>query len=67
LTVPPFAAQGEVLLPASPGDPDRLRAWQPWVYREVFRTVRWPDRRNRYRIETQLALRRTPADLDEVT
>jgi predicted GH43/DUF377 family glycosyl hydrolase len=35
-----WAKQGDVLLPASAGDPDRLRAWQPWVVEEHDGTLR---------------------------
>jgi hypothetical protein len=35
-----WAKQGDVLLPASAGDPDRLRAWQPWVVEEDDGTLR---------------------------
>jgi len=35
-----WAKQGEVLFPASAGDPDRLRAWQPWVVEEDDGTLR---------------------------
>ena len=32
--------EGDVLAPASPGDPDCLRAWQPWVLEEDDGTLR---------------------------
>jgi hypothetical protein len=35
-----WAKQGDVLLPASAGDPDRVRAWQPWVVEEDDGTLR---------------------------
>jgi predicted GH43/DUF377 family glycosyl hydrolase len=35
-----WAKQGDVLLPASAGDPDRLRAWEPWVVEEDDGTLR---------------------------
>ena len=35
-----WAKQGDVFLPASPGDPDRLRAWRPWVVQEEDGTLR---------------------------
>jgi predicted GH43/DUF377 family glycosyl hydrolase len=35
-----WAKQGDVLPPASAGDPDHLRAWQPWVVEEDDGTLR---------------------------
>jgi len=35
-----WAKQGDVLPPAAAGDPDRLRAWQPWVLEEDDGTLR---------------------------
>jgi predicted GH43/DUF377 family glycosyl hydrolase len=35
-----WAKQGDVLLPASAGDPDHLRAWQPWVVEDDDGTLR---------------------------
>jgi len=35
-----WAKQGDVLLPASAGEPDHLRAWQPWVVEEDDGTLR---------------------------
>ena len=35
-----WAKQGDVLPPASAGDPDHLRAWQPWVVQEDDGTLR---------------------------
>jgi hypothetical protein len=35
-----WAKQGDVLLPAGAGDPDHLRAWEPWVLEEDDGTLR---------------------------
>ncbi|HMC04301.1 MAG TPA: hypothetical protein VKJ83_02390 [Actinomycetota bacterium] len=35
-----WAKQGDVLPPASAGDPDHLRAWEPWVLEEDDGTLR---------------------------
>jgi len=52
-----WAKQGDVLLPASAGDPDHLRAWQPWVVEDHDGTLRmwysprpWGDDRLAYAI-----------------